>query len=395
MEKTSPKYNNFELAKEIEDYLLQTRRDLHQIPELGFEETKTIRYLKDQIQQIISKSSLSFSFTEKKGGLVVSLTVDKDAKRFLLRADIDALPIEEDVDVDFASRHKGKMHACGHDMHMTMLLGALKIIAEVKVKPKVNLTFIWQRSEEKKVDGISGAEMLVSEGVMNSIDMAFALHVYPFGETGKIETQPGVTMANTAQIHIWIKCTGGHVLSPHMGTNAIDILQEIQFATKDFLQRNLDPHEASILVPSIIEAGNVSNVRPGTGYCCFSFRNYLEKDVAIDLMRKYRKFVEGIVNQYDDASIEEYRYFDGYPKVVNSPEAVEYVQASLGENFSVVKGNPSFGGEDFAYYAEKVPACFSWMGVRGESCTNLHSATFNPDESALAYGVAYWLSLAI
>jgi len=383
------------IACRYEPYLIKVRRDLHKIPELAFEEEKTITYLKQEIEAIIAKSPLKISFKEMKGGLVADIFFGKHLKRLLFRADIDALPITEETDLEYSSTHPGKMHACCHDMHATMLLGAFKCICEQNVESLHNLSFVWQRAEERKVNGISGGEMLVGEGVLIDVDEVYALHIIPSVETGQFLSRVGPMMANTNQFHVEIKTTGGHVARPNLGTNAIDVLLEMQNAVRGALERILYPYEEAILVPSIIQAGVIYNVRPSSGKCCFVFRHYLSDQRAKEVKEQLTKKLRAILSSYEDCFVSMFSYIEGYPIVINDLRCTEKVKNLLENNGTTVhEMTKSFGGEDFAYYLEKKPGALWFLGAKGLVSYDLHTPKMNADERSLVEGVTFWLLLA-
>lgn len=379
----------------IDPYLKEVRRQLHQIPELAFQEEKTIAYLKAKILDIIEKSNRNITLKEMMGGLVVDLLIDPSYKRLLFRADIDALPITEETGLIFSSKHPGKMHACGHDIHAAMLLGALKCFSEENTMSAYNLRFVFQRSEERKVDGISGGQMLVNEGVLDSVDEVYALHIFPRGEVGHFFSRSGVMMADTSQFHIEINSTGGHVARPYDRTNAIDVLIEIQNSSRGFLERFLHPSEEAILVPSIIEAGNIPNVRPSKGKCCFVLRHFLCQERAFEFQNLYTQKIQAILDSYPDCKGSTVTYIQGYPLLKNSPSSFDKVKKRLEENaISVTEGAKSYGGEDFAYFLQQKPGAMWYLGVNGYGGYDLHTSKMNPDEGAMIHGVLFWLLLA-
>ena len=353
------------VATNVLDYAISIRRELHKIPELGFEETKTINYLKKEIKNLIKESRWETSLEEKKGGLIVNLLVKKEYKKILFRADIDGLPIEEKTNLSFSSTHSGKMHACGHDMHAAMLLAGFKQIIKAKVIPKVNICFVWQRSEEKKVNGISGGKLLIEEGVLQNIDSVYALHVLPSLNSGVFCSKPGKFLANTNQYHISLSCLGGHVMRPSLGSNAMDILLEIQQALNGFTQRVLTTAEEAILVPSIIHAGKVSNVRPSSGKISFSFRHFLEKKRVEDFNRAFLHKIGCIIQSYHDAQIEKIDFLEGYPMLINEKESFFKIKQLLKENgLQILDSDRFYCGEDFSYYLQNKPGSFWWLGTK-------------------------------
>lgn len=382
-------------ATDAMQYAIALRRALHQIPELGFEEVQTIAFLTKEIQKWISTSNRNITFHEYKGGLVVNIDIDKHAKRLLFRADIDGLAIEENTNLPYASKHKGKMHACGHDMHASMLLAAFKEIATSKESITKNLRFVWQRSEERKVDGISGGEMLIKEGILNEVDEVYALHVLPTLKTGVFCSNLNYLMANTHQFHFSVECKGGHVMNPHIGSNAIDVLTDMQAAAKGFVSRFLSPNEQGLLVPSILKSGNASNVRPCSGSCAFSFRTYISPKRFSEFKLAFYEKLNNVVSCYKDAKISIYTHKEGYPILKNSSECVYNLKLLLESNDEEYRQiEKFFAGEDFAYFLKQKKGAFVWLGAGGVNSFDLHTPKFNPDENAMSKGIFFWLLLA-
>lgn len=375
-----------EVAKETGEYVVRIRRVLHQIPELRWEETRTL----EAISKEITSADPSAEIVTKKGGIWVDLTFNPDFDQILFRADVDALPIQEETG---PSKNDGVMHACGHDIHTAMLLGAFKAIAEGKVEPTHNLRFVFQRAEENPITK-SGGATLVEEGVLEGISQVYALHIKPLHEAGTFFSRPDTAMANSDRIHLVVKCSGGHVAYPHHGSNAIDITTDIHVALRGFDRRFLGGLEACALVPTVSNSGTASNIRPGKADIWYACRQFLDEKQREELAQAIQRKVNLVVSGYPDATLE-YDYVKGHPNLVNNPESVAQVGDLLwAAELKVEITEPILGGEDFAHYLKEVPGSKWDLGAYQEGTGDSHTSTFNPDESVFWKGVLFWLLLA-
>lgn len=379
-------------ARDQEDYVIQIRRDLHRIPELGWKETKTVAYIKARIKELLPMIDCQAEMHEMAGGLYVDITVHPEAERILFRSDIDGLPIEEQTNLPFSSEHAGVMHACGHDCHAAMLLGALRAIA-AGIPLKHNLRLVWQRAEE--VFAIeSGGSKMVEEGVCCGISRAYGLHVSSPHETGVFFSRPGNMMSNAAHLCVEISCTGGHVMRPDLGANAIDILTEIQVALRDFVSRTLPPDEPIIFVPSVANAGQACNIMPNHAMLWYSVRNFLGPRKLHTFLKALTQKISTVVSGFPDSQIASLRMHQGFPILTNDPNEHIGVEKKLKKQGYRVKTSPLlYSGEDFSYYLDNCPGSFWMLGAKQGPGYDHHTALFNPDESALVYGVAFWLAL--
>lgn len=386
--------NLLKLAKENQLYTTHLRHLFHQIPELAWEEEQTLALIKQEIKKITKTSKIPIRLTEKKGGIWVDLDFYEKEKRILFRADIDALAVTETTNLPYRSKTKGKMHACGHDIHTAMLLSALKILSEGICKPLNNLRLVWQRAEEVGVNS-SGGNVLVQEGVLEGISYCYGLHISSTEEYGTFISRPGCMMCNAGQLHINIACSGGHVMRPDRGSNAIDIMTDIHMVLRGFELRMLGPNELISFVPAISHAGNACNIRPDNGEIWYAVRNFLTQSRLDDFIASIKKRIELITQGYPSATLKKFHYNSGYPKLVNNPNNYHFVDNLLkSANLKTGKIPYLFSGEDFSYYLLNRIGSYWILGACSSEKTDHHTGNFSPDESVLWKGVAFWLLLA-
>ena len=380
-------------AQKQNKYTIETRRALHRIPELGWEETKTLDLIQSEIDHLLPLIPFEATKTLHKGGISLDIDVDPSFDRILLRADIDALPIEEKTGLSFSSKHPGIMHACGHDCHAAMLLGALRSLATGTI-PTSNLRFVWQRAEEIYLCQ-SGGSSLVENGITDGVARVHGLHISSPLESGVLYSRPSLMMANATHITMEIKCTGGHVMHPNMGSNAIDISTDIHLAARNFCARMLDPENQVAFSPSISQAGVKANIMPEFVTMSYSLRNFLDPESLHRFFVDFRHHIESILAAYKDASLSAYRVSTGFPALSNDETLYEKTKQDLTTAGLRVDFCPLlFCGEDFSYYAEKKPGSFYMLGARQGEGFDHHTAYFNPDEKAFVKGVAYWIAIA-
>ena len=382
-----------ELAREAEPYVRRLREELHRIPELRFEEEQTLAVVRREVEAraAASRRDSAIELREYAGGLVVDLTVDPGAERWLLRADVDGLPVPEQTGLPYASIHPGRMHACGHDAHTAMLLGAFSLLVG-PARPTRNLRFVWQRAEENPVTE-SGGAMLVREGVCDGVSRVYGLHVDANRRSGTLLSRSGAHMANSDRLQIRITCEGGHVARPHHGSNAADIAVDVCTALRGFGLRTLGPHETISLVPAIVRAGTASNVRPDTAELWFAVRNFLDPERREAFETALVREIEQVVRRYADATVA-VTPVRGHPSLINTAAEVERVGRLLqAAGQETEEDDTRFGGEDFAWYLHVRPGCFWFLGAEGDGSADHHAPRFNPDPTVFWRGVRYWLVL--
>ncbi|MCF7806769.1 MAG: amidohydrolase [Simkaniaceae bacterium] len=382
------------IAQDYQDYATEVRRKLHQIPELAWEEEQTIAYLLNEIAQFNILSSIQLSIHHRVGGFFVDVDIAPHFPRLLFRADLDALPIEEALDIPYRSQFKNRMHACGHDCHAAMLLAALKALCERDLPLTSNLRLVFQRAEEIGPEK-SGGKTLVHEGVCADIFEVYGLHIGTTLESGVFFSRPNELLANTALIQFEISCSGGHVMRPHLGTNAIDVQAEICLALRGFERKVLDPSDVALFIPSMSEAAIANNIRPNFLKMTYAFRSFLRNDKKKQFIQAVRNKIENIIAGFATTRLESFFVSDGYPILANDPQNVAMVKTMLeSHQMQTELSLPLFAGDDFAYYLLHSPGSYWMLGAKTGNGQDHHTPDFNPDESILHKGIAFWLLLA-
>jgi amidohydrolase len=383
-----------QLAFSFQDDLIKIRREFHQIPEASWKETKTIEHILLYLQSFKLHSKYKYEIKENNGGIYVDLEIDESLPWILFRADIDGLPIVEETNLSFSSKHPGFMHACGHDCHTAILIIALKAITLNLVTPKSNIRFVWQRAEEcGKIP--SGGYLICKEGILNNISKVYGLHISSTLENGVFSSRKNIMMANSSYIEFTIHCSGGHVMRPDLGSNAISLMSDLLSHLKGFEKLFFGPDEPIAFVPSIARAGDTSNIRPNSAYFCFAIRNFLQKEKLDAFAKAIRQKIETITKLYPTAELSDFQFHSGYPSLANDPENYEFVKQLLEvEGFTTNESPLMFSGEDFSYYLNEIEGSFWCLGAKKEPVYDHHTSKFDPDESSLWQGVAFWLGIA-
>lgn len=366
----------------ISNSIKKHRRYLHTIPELGFEEFKTSKYIKEQLE-LLGYSPISILNT---GVLVYIEGTEKNTYAF--RADIDALPIDEETGVDFASTHQGKMHACGHDGHTSILLGFAEYLKEVK--PKKNILLIFQPAEE----GPGGAKFIVDEGYLAkyNVKAVFGLHLFPGLAEGTIGTRPGPFMAQTGEIDILIRGKSGHGAMPHTTIDTVLITAKLLEAYQSIVSRNVSPLDSAVLTFGKIEGGAARNIIAETVKIEGTCRTFSKElfDMIVGRMESIHKGFEQAFGVEITADIRPM-----YPPVINTPSLYKRFRHAT-KDFDFVELEPVMLAEDFAFYQEAVSGLFFFLGTRNESLgyvNPLHNCSFNFVEEVLIEGVKVYSKL--
>ena len=381
------------LAGNYADEFIEVRHHLHSNPELSYEEFETSKF----IQQKLSGWKIPFEIKATTG--VVGLIKGKNpsSKIIALRADMDALPITEENDITYKSKNNGVMHACGHDVHTTCLLGAAKILNELKDEWEGTVKLIFQPGEEKNP---GGASLLIKEGVLENPapQKIFALHVHPGLEVGRFSFRGGMIMASADEIYITIKSKGGHAAAPQFTADTILIASHLIVSLQQIISRNNNPFNPSVLSITSFQGGNTTNVIPSEVKLMGTFRAMNEewRFKAHELIIKQTK--ELVVAMGAEADI---RIDVGYPFVLNDPIlsnlAKEQAAIFIGKE-NVEETELRMGAEDFAYYSHKIPGCFFRLGAGNKAkgiSSGVHTPTFNIDEKAIENGMGMMAWLAI
>ncbi len=382
------------LAEKYLPKMISIRRKIHQYPELAFEEYKTSKLVAQTLKSLGLKVKTGIAKTGVVGILEGKGKNSGDVKVVALRADMDALPIQEQTNLPFASKIPGKMHACGHDSHTAMVLGSAMILKELQNEINGIVKFIFQPSEEKNP---GGASLMIKDGVLNNpkVDLIFGLHVRPDSEPGTVFIKEGPLMASSDEIYIKIKGKGGHGARPHFTIDPIVIASEIILALQKITSRFFDPIEPRVLTIGSIHAGTATNIIPDEVAISGTLRT-MNEEWRKKAWETIEKIVKGITSTYGASY--ELKISKGYPVLINDTKATEFARQKavelLGKN-KVLDAKPVMGAEDFAYYLQKVPGCFIWLGAGSKNSKyDIHSSKFTIDESAMKYGSSLLAYLA-
>lgn len=383
------------LAKQYAPALVEIRHHLHAHPELSYQEFETSKF----IQQQLTELGIPFEIKATTG--VVGMINGKNPEKrvIALRADIDALPIKEENNVPYRSQNDGVMHACGHDVHTTCLLGAAKILNDLKAEWEGTVKLIFQPGEEKNP---GGASLLIKEGVLEhpKPSSIFGLHVHPGLAIGKMSFRSGKVMASADEIYMTIKGKGGHAASPHLCIDPILIASHLIVSLQQIVSRNNNPHNPTVLSITSIQGGSTTNVIPNEVKLKGTFRAMDEewRFKAHSLIRKMATELVHSMGGEIDLLIDV-----GYPSVYNN-EALNEVTRKKAEEFigktNVEETELRMGAEDFGYYTQLIPGCFYRLGVMNIEkgiVSGVHTPTFNIDESAIEIGMGMmaWLGSSV
>ena len=378
--------------------LIEIRHDIHRHPELAYHEHRTAEVIRKHLTE------LGIEHVGDLGGGTGTLGYlpGKGEKAILLRADIDALPIHEETGLPYASTIEGKMHACGHDGHVSILLGAARILKEMSDEGELTnpVLFCFQPAEE----GGGGGLKMVEDGVLDGTVIgppaarAFGLHGWPKMPLGQAGSIPGPMLAAADRFELLVEGTGGHAAAPQYARDPVLCAAHIVTALQALVSRESDPLDAVVLTVAAIHAGDAFNVIPRTATIGGTVRTLLPESRS--RMRDRIASMAGAVAEGFGCATT-LRWFPGYPVTNNVPELVDLVHAKIAES----KGQeavcpmeaPVMGAEDFSYYGEKVPACFFALGLcpDGMDMPNVHESTFDFNDQAIPLGVETMVRLAL
>ncbi|MBM7647294.1 N-acetyldiaminopimelate deacetylase [Bacillus ectoiniformans] len=353
------------------------RRDLHQIPELGFQEFKTQAYL---LKYLHSLKQDRMDIQTWKTGLIVKVHGKNPKQTIGYRADIDGLPIEEETNLPFHSLHKGNMHACGHDFHMSIALGILTHIVNHPIND--DIVFIFQPAEE----GPGGAEPMMNSEELKKwkLDQVFALHIAPEYPVGTIATKEGLLFANTSELFIDLKGKGGHAAYPHHTKDMVVAAAHLITQLQTIVSRNVDPLDSAVVTIGKLTSGTVQNIIAEKARLEGTIRT-LSAESMTETKKRIEAVVKGIEVAFEcEAAID---YGSNYYQVNNDPAVTEsFVQfMSEKEEINLVLCKEAMTGEDFGYMLKEVPGLMFWLGVASEY--GLHHSKLNPNEQAIEVAI--------
>ena len=381
--------------RELAPALVERRRDLHRHPELAFQEHRTSAIVADWLQKIgvevrtgVAKTGVLGRIRGKQKG---------KARTIALRADMDALPIRDAKTgtADYASTVDGKMHACGHDAHVTMALGAATVLSELRDELAGDVVLLFQPAEE----GVGGAEPMIADGALDGVDFILGQHTMPLYRAGEVSVSYGAAMAAADFFTLRIHGTGGHGAYPHLAVDAIQIAAQVVTTLQAVVARTVDPLKAAVVTIGTIHGGYNFNVIADVVEMKGTVRT-LDPALRDAIPPRIEALVRGITEGF--GARYEFEYQRHYPPVINHDEGVALLRTVAGEvlgeeNVHVVA--PSMGGEDFSYYLQKVPGCFYFVGCRHphplDPKYNLHHPAFDLDERVLTVGAQLFVEGAM
>lgn len=377
-------------ARELEPQIVAWRRDIHMHPELGFEEVRTANLVADNLRELGLEVEVGVGRT----GVVAR--IGEGHPVIGIRADMDALPIQETNDVPYASKTPGVMHACGHDAHTAILLGVAKMLHNMPDRPAGEIRLLFQPSEEKwGADGISGATAMIQDQALVGLDAVIALHVSSTTKSGMIELGEGYMLAAVDEFEATIRGQGGHGAAPHETIDPIYIQAQVINAIQGIRARRLKPTEPSVITVGSIHGGTASNVIPSEVKFTGTIRSFSEetRQQLHDELDKAFGVARALGGDY------ELKIIRGYPSLYNDPDVVNLMREvsieAVGED-GYKLAEPIMGAEDFSYMAQAAPGAMFFLGAQiGDDHRPHHNSNFDIDEQALPVGAAVLAETAV
>ncbi len=381
-----------EEAKAHQDWIVGIRRELHRHPELMYEEVRTSAL----VRRVLGELGIPFRFPVAGTGVVATLG-DGRGPCVALRADMDALPIVEEADVDFKSEVDGRMHACGHDCHVAMLLGAARLLKAREPEIHGTVKLLFQPAEE----GGAGGLRMCEEGALiePAVERAFGLHVWPYLPTGHAGSRAGALLASAGIFDITVVGTGGHAAMPHLSADPVTATAAIVGALQTIVSREIDPLEAAVVSVTTIHGGEAFNVIPPQVRMRGTIRSLTSKGLKF-LQERLRDVATHVASAHRCEARVEFPGQD-HPATVNDASSWQTARAFAADmlgDAAVHEVTPVMGGEDFAYVLERVPGCLVVLGVRNEAAGAVyatHHPKFAVDEQALPIGAALHVGFAL
>lgn len=382
-----------QLASAYLEEFTQVRRTLHIYPELSYQEYKTSEYIQNKLRSL----GIPFQTMAQTGVVGIIQGKNPDKKVIALRADIDALPIQEENEISYKSIVDGVMHACGHDVHTACLLGAAKILNEINDEWEGTIKLIFQPGEERNP---GGASIMIKEGVLDNPapQAIFGLHVHPTLEVGKLSFRAGQAMASADELFFTIKGKGGHAAAPQLCVDPILIASHLIVALQQIISRRNNPQNPSVLSITAFNSGTTTNIIPNEAKLKGTFRA-LDEKWRFEAHALIKSVSENLVTAMGGEL--ELLIDVGYPSVFNDAaltnQAKEYAISYMGDD-RIEETELRMGAEDFGYYTQKIPGCFYRLGVMNKEkgiTSGVHTPTFNVEEKAIEYGMGMMAWLAV
>ena len=369
-------------VSEVLPKVVEWRRHFHMYPEVSGKEVETSLY----IQKELAAMGIPFETGFFQNAVLGVIEGAKPGKTIALRADMDALPVTEQTGLPFASKHEGVMHACGHDSHMAILLGAAAVLSKLKDHIAGNVKLVFQPAEEEAA--IGGGRNFVASGKLDDVSEIYGLHVWPELPVGVVGLRPGNLMAASDRFYVHIKGKSTHAAQPHNGTDALVMAPHFIIDVQTLVSRETDPMENVVCTIGLMKAGTRYNVGVEDAYLEGTVRTYTPA-LRDKMERRLGEILKGLDVMFGTKS--ELNYVRGHSATINTPEKIRFLQkigkSYLGEEAVVEPQFPSMCAEDFSSYLQKIPGAFMWLGTGKEGTPALHNASFAIDESILPLGV--------
>lgn len=372
-------------AKTLQEWLAGIRRQIHRRPELMYEEVETSALVRKTLDEL----GISYRSPIAETGVLAQIGAG-DGACVALRADMDALPIYEQTDVEFKSEINGKMHACGHDCHTAMLLGAARLLKQHETELPGTVKLLFQPAEE----GGAGGDRMCAEGALDNprVQRIFGLHVWPWTPTGSITSRPGTFLAAAGELEIKVTGMGGHAATPHLAIDPVTTAAKIILELQTVVSRETDPLNSAVISITRVHGGEAFNVIPPEVTVAGTIRALNMDDMEF-LQTRVQEIAAGIA-QANRCQAEVSFPGHTYPPTDNDAHCWQVAQKVASELLgkdNIFESPPMMGGEDFSYYVQQVPGCFVGLGIRNEdigASYNVHHPLFMADEAALPLGAA-------
>lgn len=371
------------------DKIIGWRRILHQNPELGFEEHETAALILKALEPCAMEIQSGLGGT----GVKATLVGGRPGPCLMFRADMDALPLEETGSMAYRSRKDGVKHACGHDGHVAMLLGAARILSECRADLAGRIVFLFQPAEE----GGGGARSMIEASALEGVDFAFGAHLWNYQPLGEVGVMEGPTLASADKFQALVKGKASHGAAPHHSVDAILAASHLVVAWQTIISRHINPLESAVITVGQFHGGTAFNIISDEVKLSGTTRAYSEANRCL-VKERMQEMARGI-GRTMGAEIQ-FQYEDGYPPTINHPEATQRVirAAETIQGARITTPYLTMGGEDFAFYGQQVPACFFFLGssptILPDQLVPHHCGHFDLDERALLVGTTLWLQLA-
>lgn len=371
------------------ELIVKLRRDLHRIPETAYTEQKTAAYVTEYLKTLAIPLTTGIA----RFGVMATLDTGRSGPTLLIRSDMDALPVVEETGLPFASEHPGNMHACGHDSHMAMLMGAVALLKAMQEDLRGTVKFVFQPAEE----GPGGAKPMIDAGVMDNptVDYTLGCHVWPDVPEGCIGVRAGPFMAAMDRFDLKIIGRGGHGAMPHQCVDALEVGCQVVGALQRLTSRQMNPLTPTVVTVGSFHAGSTFNVIAAEADMCGTTRTF-ERDIWHSWPQRLEKIIGGVCGAM--GADYEFTFSRGYPPTINDADMADVVRRCAAEVVgaeNVLEPQPTMGGEDMSFFLERARGCFFCLGAGREGGSPIHSAHFDFNEDILLNGVETYCRVAL